>query len=302
MNQLTGLSDFEALSDFDNPEETERKYQNLLAAHPEASASTHSTRIELLTQLARVQGLQGKLPEAAKSLEAAQALLNDANETYHAAAKIRFLLESGRLFILNRTPSQARPMFFEAWTLASNSGEDYHAIDAAQMLAAVDPQKLQKEWTLKALSLSDTSPHPKAKQWQGAIFATLGWLQFDVRQFEGALEYFKKSLSSLRASGAQGKRLIVGKWAVARTLRALGRLEEALDMQKDLLAELSSANRKDGLVYEELAECLQSLQKTNEAQVYFDLAYNELSKDAWLSDNKPDRLKRMKTLGKVKNH
>ena len=163
MTQFETSSNFEMNADLDRPEETEARYQALLLAFqsPDADRTQH---IELLTQLARVQGLQSKFTEATQSIGEAARLLADTSAPFKIAAKIRYLLEAGRLHVLEKTPSQARPMFFEAWTLASGSGEDYHAIDAAQMLAAMDPQKLQKEWTLKAFALAENSPQARAKQ------------------------------------------------------------------------------------------------------------------------------------------
>jgi tetratricopeptide (TPR) repeat protein len=299
MIQSSDFTDFDALSDYDRPEETERRLLELAQIAKAATPRDPSYCIEVLAQIARMQGLQNKLPEAKNTLKESEEFLIEAEDTCRAAAKIRYFLENGRLCILDKTPSQARPLFIEAWTLANNSGEDFLAIDAAQMLAAIEPQKLQKEWILKAMAIAEASPQSRAKQTQGALYSTLGWTQFDVRQYEGALEFFKKALSFIKAHGTPRK-VITAKWAVAKTLRSLNRIEEALELQKDLLAELARINVADGLVYEELAECLQSLKKTSEAQVYFDLAYNELKKDTWLSDNKPERLKRLKSLGKVK--
>lgn len=72
-------------------------------------------------------------------------------------------------------------------------------------------------------------------------------------------------------------------------------------MQKELLKEWEeSGEEMNGYVYEELGECLYSLKHTKEAQKYFALAYQFLSKDPWLSRDEPERLARLKKLGKVK--
>ncbi|MGZ3709170.1 MAG: tetratricopeptide repeat protein, partial [Bdellovibrionota bacterium] len=279
-------------------EETERQLHELLYQARALEKRDLSREIELTALLARSQGLQGKLDDARGNIKKAEQMLEGA-ESYRVSAKICFLIEKGRLMILEKIPSQARPLFAEAWQLAGNSGEDYFRIEAAQLLAAIEPQKVQKEWILKALALSETSPQPRARRCQGSLFATLGWMQFEMRQYDTALGTFQKALSCIQAEALPRKR-IVAKWAIARTLRALNRVDEALEMQKDLLAEAERTNMKDGYVYEELAECLQTLKKTTEAQVYFDLAYRELSKNEWLADNKAERIKRLKGLGKVK--
>ncbi|MBC7692718.1 MAG: hypothetical protein H7222_13230 [Methylotenera sp.] len=292
-------SDLESLWNPANVAESENRYQEMLAESDRMIGADRSFYIEVLTQLARAQSVQGNLPAAKVTLKKAETLLGDPEMTFRVGAKIRFLLEMGRFQVLEKTPSQARAHFLQAWTLASNSGEDFFAIDAAQMMASVEPQKLKKEWTLKALQLAETSPQAKAKQCQGALYTTLGWIQFEVRQFQEALGFFRKAISFTQAE-ANPKKTIVAKWAVARTLRALNLIEEALDIQNDLLAEADRLHIKDGYVYEELAECLQSLKRAGEAQVYFDMAYRELSQVEWLTDNSPARIKRLKDLGKVK--
>lgn len=300
---MIDFPDIDALWDFDHLEETERRFQDLVDETKNNSDPSH--QIQLLSQIARAQGLQKKIELAKQTLSKAQALLIEPTHSVQVISKIRYLIENGRIFILEKTPSQARPLFIEAWTLATQIHEDYYSIDSAQMLASIEPQKLQKEWTLKALHLAETSLQPRAKQCLSGLCTTLGWTQFENRQYETALENFRKALNCLNPAGDSAlnpypKKVIVAKWAIAKTLRALNRLPEALEMQTDLVNELTQMNSKDGYVYEELAECLQSLKRTSEAQVYFDLAYNSLSKDEWLTDNKPERLKRLKSLGKVK--
>jgi tetratricopeptide (TPR) repeat protein len=299
MSQSLRLPDLESLWDFENVAESEKRFQTRLIELGQNPTHDCSEMIEALTQLARAQSLQGDLLASRQTLKRAEDLLSASEATYRVTAKIRYLLELGRVYVLEKTPSQARPQFAQAWTLASNSGEDFYAIDAAQMLASVEPQKLKKDWTLKALELAQSSPQPRAKQTQGTLYTPLGWIQYDVRNFEEALTYFRKASSFIQAE-VQPRKAIVVKWAVAKTLRALNLVEEALDIQKDLLAELDRLHFKDGYVYEELAECLQSLKRAGEAQIYFDMAYRELSQNEWLTDNSPARLKRLKELGKVK--
>ncbi len=289
------LPDLNAFWDFDHPEKTENRFQELLT---ETSQSHPSFHIELLTQIARAKGLQNQLGEAEQVLKEAEKLLESTHPT-SPLARIRFLLEKARIHILRKTPSQARPLLIEAGTLANQSRDDFYFIDAAQLLAAIEPPKQQQEWIQKALTLAESSQQLQAQLCLGKLYTIRGWAQYDARQFENALDTFKKALSCIKAEGIPRK-TIVAKWAIAKVLRTLHRSVEALEIQKDLLAEANQLNQKDGYIYEELAECLQSLKRSDEAQIYFDLAYRELSKDDWLSDNKPDRIKRLKNLGKSK--
>src|SRR6185312_882732 len=133
----------------------------------------------------------------------------------------------------------------------------------------------------------------------GGLYTTLGWKLYDLRQFESSLQAFQKALSNHKVQGTP-RETFVAQWSIGKVLRAMGKTEEALSIQKTLLAELGIGGERDGRLYEELAECLQTLRRTTEAQLYFELAYRELSSDEWVTDNQPLKLKRMKDLGKVK--
>ena len=291
--------DLDTLWDFDHPEESEKRFQDALFKLDKDNAGSLSARVEILSQIARAKALQGQLDDAEKALKEAEELLPEFKESYGTIAKIRLFIEKARVLILRKTPSQARPLIIEAWTLASNAGEDFYSINAAQMMAAIEPKKVQNEWVQRAIVIAESSKQLRAKQCLGALYTTHGWVQFDARQFETALQTFRKALDCIKDQGTP-KKVIVAKWAVAKTLRILNRIEDALEIQKELLTEVNASNQKDGYVYEELAECLQSLRRSDEAQVYFEQAYRELVKDEWLTDNKPERIKRLKSLGKAK--
>jgi len=80
--------------------------------------------------------------------------------------------------------------------------------------------------------------------------------------------------------------------------RSLGRIDEAIEIQKELEKEfIDKGLEQDGYVYEELAECYLIKDEREEAQKYFKLAYEYLSKDEWLKVNEPDRIERLKELG-----
>lgn len=281
--------DFDDLWDYDDPEATEQKFRGLL---PSATGEA-SYYAQLLTQIARAQGLQRKFDEAHRTLDETQSLLTDDL----AQARIRYLLERGRVFNSSKHREQARPLFLEAWEQAATAGEDFYAIDAAHMLGIVEPPEQSLEWNLKALALAETTQDKQAQNWRGSLYNNIGWTYHDSGQYEKALDLFEKALRWREAQG-QLPQTRIAKWCVARTLRSLGRLEEALASQQALLAEHENAGGKDGYVYEELGECLLALNQQEKARPYFALAYDELSKDPWLADNEPARLARLKQLGR----
>jgi tetratricopeptide (TPR) repeat protein len=287
-------SDLNRIWNASDPKASEVSFRELLSA----AEGDPSRLVELNSYIARSESAQGKLAEAKASLQKAEHLL-EATPACRVSAKIRWLLEVGRLYILERTPSQARIRSAEAWTLALQSGEDYLAVDAALMMAEIEPQKVQQEWIRRAIQLAESSSLGGTKRWLGSLYTSLGWKQFELRQHTACLATFEKALTHLKADGSDRERF-VAQWAIGKVLRILGRGEEALTIQNALLAELNIGGAKDGRLFEELAECLHSLKRTPEAKIYFELAYRELSVDPWVMDNEPAKLKRLKDLGQVR--
>ncbi len=283
-------TDFDSMWDYDHPADTEIKFRELLPA----SESDKSYHAQLLTQIARAEGLQRKFDEAHATLNEAEALLtNDLTR-----ARIRYLLERGRVYNSAGHPDKAKPIFQQAYDLALASGEDFYAVDAAHMMAIVEPPEHQLEWNLRAIELAEKSADPRARKWLGSLLNNLGWTYHDSGQYETAFDTFQKALKWREEQG-DAETTRIARWCVARALRSLKRIEEAHTMQTVLLKEYDEAGAKSGYVYEELAECLHALGRTDEAQPHFALAYTELSKDAWLEKNEPERLQRLKKLGKV---
>ncbi len=124
----------------------------------------------------------------------------------------------------------------------------------------------------------------------------IGWTYHDAGDYEQALATFQKATASRRAEGNPAL-IRIAVWAEARTLRSLGRVEEALALQQELLREFDALGEQDGYVYEELAECLTALGRNDEARPHFARAYETLSRDPWLAESAPARLERLHVLG-----
>lgn len=278
------------LWDYGQPAETEKRFRDLLATLEPASSSY----LELLTQIARTQGLQRNFTEAHKTLDEVTAQL----ATQPVRVRLRYLLERGRTFNSSGQPAEARPLFLEAWEAAAAAGEDFYAVDAAHMLGIIEPPAEQLVWNEKALALAEKSPDPRAQRWQGSLYNNIGWTYQDLKQDEAALAIFQKALAWRTAQG-QTSEIRIAKWCVARILRALNRVEEALAMQQALQQEFVASGDADGYVHEELGECLLLLQQPEQAQPHFAAAYALLSQDPWLVANEKPRLERLQTLGKV---
>jgi tetratricopeptide (TPR) repeat protein len=264
-----------------------------LSRDPQQRART----IEVTTQLARAQSLQGKLVEAERTIEEAERYLPTVTEL---VPKLRVLLERGRLLALRRTPAEARNRFFEVWKLATESGEAFFAIDAAQMLSVIETPKKRGEWTLRALDLAENSKDKRVRSWCGPLHVELGWHFAELLQLPRALECFDTAVDRYKSEGSSRQASMARCWG-ARILRLMNRFEEALAIQQEVQHELKLLGAADGFVFEEIGECLRALKRTPEAETYFKRAYDVLSADEWIVNNDSARVKRLKTLGNVKN-
>ena len=289
--QRAELPDFMALWDYDRPEETEGKFKELL---PRAKASGNQGYLaEILTQIARTCSLRGDFPCAHRTLDQVRPLLSDE----HPRSEIRYLLERGRTFNSAGNKAEARPLFLEAWELGAASGEDGRAIDAAHMMAIVAPSDKKLAWNLKALELTEATSDEEAKEWSGSLYNNIGWTYFVRREYDKAMGFFDKALTWRQAQN-QVREIQIAKWCIGRTHRALGNIEKALEIQEALYREIEEGGaEKDGYVFEELGECYFAL-KRPEAEPFFAQAYEYLSKDEWLVKNEPDRIRRLKELGR----
>jgi predicted negative regulator of RcsB-dependent stress response len=82
---------------------------------------------------------------------------------------------------------------------------------------------------------------------------------------------------------------------VARVLRSLGRLDEALAIQQVLRSDLKE-DENDAYIEEELGECLLALGRSEDAKPHFAAAYAVLGQDDYLMKYESERLKRLKEL------
>jgi len=282
------LPDFDALWDYSHPDQTEARFCEVLRQFPEEDPAF----LELLTQIARAQGLQQKFEHAHQTLDQVERRLGE----FPSRPQVRYLLERGRVFNSSGEREQARPLFEQAFEMAKGLNEDFYAVDALHMLAIVASPEQSLDLNRQAIALAESSGEERARNWLGSLYNNTGWAYHDLGDYISALEIFEKAEAWRRAKG-QATETRIAKWCVARTLRSLGRVEEALSRQMSLKNELDAAGERDGYVFEEIGECLLALDRLEEARPYFLKAYEHLLRDISLVQNEPGRLVRLQELG-----
>jgi tetratricopeptide (TPR) repeat protein len=270
---------------FDRPAESEARFRAEAAKLPENSAA----RLELLTQVARSQGLQRKFDEAHSTLDQVETALPG----LPSRVAVRYLLERGRVFNSSQQPERAVPLFRDALERARAANEDFLAIDAAHMLGiAVAPQD-RLRWNLEAAAMTERTGDIRSKRWLASLYNNIGWTYHERREYAKALTYFEQALPEWQARGDPAN-VRFAHWAIARSYRSLGRYDEALAIQRRLVAESTAANAPDGYVHEELAELLLVKGDAAEARKQFGRAYELLSADPGFAATEPARLARLR--------
>lgn len=289
----TARPDFDSLWDYDRPDSTESRFREILPAARAAGDADYLA--QLLTQIARCQGLQMQFDDAAKTLDEAERLITPATPV----ARVRLLLERGRMLHSSKRREESKPLFAQAWDEARACGADGFAVDAAHMMGIVESGDASLEWNRKAIAYAEASTNPKARRWLGSLYNNLGWTYHDQKDYGTALDLFQKAQAAREAEGKPGP-IRVARWCVARCLRSLGRIDEALAAQRSLLADATAAGAEpDGYCEEELGECLLALGRGAEATPHFASAYRLLAADPWLQRDEPERLERLRRLGGV---
>jgi tetratricopeptide (TPR) repeat protein len=285
------MTQYDKLWDYYKPAETEVKFREALKET--SLEKDRSEHLQLLTQLARTQGLQRKFDEAHKILDEVEKELSETPAVEH----IRYNLERGRTYNSSGSPEKSQSYFANAFDIAKGLKEDGYAVDAIHMLAIIAPPEAAIALNEQAVLYAENSEDPKAKNWLGSLYNNLGWGYFDTGSHEKALSIFLRALKFFEDKKSTYQTFIA-KWTVARALRELKRIDDALTIQLGLFEESVNTGQNDGYVHEELGELFLIKNDKQKSAFHFEKAYELLSVEPYVHNMSKQRLERIKELTK----
>lgn len=196
-----------SLWDFDDLDATEARFRQQL----EREAS-EAGRAEILTQLARVQGLRDDFDACETLLQEAEPLAGD------GIARVRIDLERGRKLRSSGDGAASTPLLEAAFARACDLDEYFLAGDAAHMVAISDESKML-EWTRRGLELAESEPD--AEYWAGPLLNNLGWHYYESSDYELALETFERALEVRKRDPDNPQAIVWAQEAVDEARQAL---------------------------------------------------------------------------------
>lgn len=171
--------------DFNDLDGSRQRFRALLE-----SEEADIGRAEVLTQLARIEGLEHSFEEGDRLLDEAASLAGDA-----PIVKARLDLERGRLRRSAGDPEAALPMFERSFETALAIPHEFVAVDAAHMAAIAAPdQESRLAWADRGIELAKLSGDPDVVGWLGSLYNNVGWDYFDAGEYETALDWFERAL------------------------------------------------------------------------------------------------------------
>jgi len=259
--------DVNAMWDFSKPAASEERFRTALAG------ASGDDALILRTQIARSWGLRRDFDQARTLLAEVEPQLKEAGP----AAQAHYWLELGRTYSsathdpasqTEDTKTRARTAYDNALALATTNKLDFLAIDTMHMYAFVDrtPEN-EIKWVDQALAVLEGSTQADAKQWEASLRNNRGYALHQLGRNDEALAEFKRALAARERQGnVRGIR--IAHWMIAMTLRHMGRLYAALEIQQRLEREWDADGEPDPYVFEELEKIYRSRGDTARADHY----------------------------------
>ena len=282
----------DALWLFEQPAASEARFRDEAARHAFGTREA----AEATTQIARALGLQRRFGDADRTLDAIQPML----ARLPARVRVRYRLERGRRDNSSGNPSRAFTWFEQALGACADDtlpGADYYRVDALHMLAIAAPPPRRLAWNLQALEAANASGNARTRGWRASLLHNLGWTMHERGDDAAALAYWQDALAA-REAAHDPARTRIARWTVARGLRAVGRLDEAEAIQRQLADEFAAGNAPDAYVFEELAEIAIARGDRAGAKTWAAKAIALLANDADFRATEPARLARLHALAR----
>lgn len=236
--------DLDALWDYARPAASEQRLRQALGS------ARGDDALVLRTQIARSLGLQQRFDEAHRELDAIEPALATAGE----APRVHALIERGRALRSAGREAEAEPLLRRAFDRADRARLEFLAADALHMVALVQgTPEAQIEINRRVVALARNAVDPRARAWEAAALNNIGVVLNGLGRHDEALPTLRDALSAYERHG-RVRNVRIARWMVAHTLRRLGRLDEALAMQRSLEAEWAAAGAADPYVFDEIAE------------------------------------------------
>jgi tetratricopeptide (TPR) repeat protein len=249
--------DLRPLWDFGDLDASEARFREALA-----EAESDERRAEILTQLARVEGLRDDFVAGERLVDEAAALAGAS-----AVARARVDLERGRLRRSSGDRDAALPLFETAFRAALDAGRYFVAADAAHMAALASPGRAGLlAWTRRGLDVAEE--HEPARYWRGSLLNNLGWELYEAGGYAEAADAFERALHAREEDPGNPEPIALARYALGKALRALGRSAEAVPHLEDAVSWADGEGAPDGWYLEELALEYADLGRADKARAH----------------------------------
>ncbi|HEU5296883.1 MAG TPA: tetratricopeptide repeat protein [Burkholderiaceae bacterium] len=259
--------DISSLWDFGKPALSEERFRAALATAQGDDA------LILKTQIARSWGLRSDFERARSVLAEVEPQLNGAG----TEAQVRYWLELGRTYCsaahddalqTDDAKARARTAYGNALAIARAASLDGLAVDTLHMYAFVDRTPADElKWADQALAVVAASTQPDAKRWEASLRNNRGYALQQLGRYDDALTELRLALA-LRERQGNAANIRIAHWMIASTLRKMGRLDDAREIQLRLEREWDAANEPDPYVFEELEAIYRAQGNSERAEHY----------------------------------
>lgn len=259
--------DVNTMWEFGKPALSEERFRAALA-----SAQGDDALI-LKTQIARTFGLRGDFERARTELAEVESSLIGAG----APAQVHYWLELGRTYCsathdatsqTAEAKDRARTAYGNALALARAASLDYLAIDTLHMFAFIDRTPADElKWVDQGLAVVRASTQADAKGWEASLRNNRGYALEQLGRYDEALAEFRLALAAREKQG-KPRGVRIAYWMIAMTLRKMGRLDEARDIQLRLEREWDADHEPDPYVFEELEQIYRAQGNAERADHY----------------------------------